>query len=86
MLLLAAAYGWILHALWRTTRSTPIALTAAAALTGLALVASVGNALSFTSVSVGAGFLAGLATAHPIAEDASRTRPDAHARGDRLAP
>ncbi|WP_369192547.1 O-antigen ligase family protein [Streptomyces sp. R08] len=86
VLLLAAAYGWILHALWRTTRSTPIALTAAAALTGLALVASVGNALSFTSVSVGAGFLAGLATSHPIAEDASRSRPDAHARGDRLAP
>jgi hypothetical protein len=67
-------------------RSTPIALTAGAALTGIALIASVGNALSFTSVSVGAGFLAGLATAHPIADDSSRTAPDARARGDRLAP
>ena len=86
VLLLAAAYGWVLHALWRTTRSTPIALTAGAALTGLAIVAAVGNALSFTSVSVGAGFLAGLATAHPLAEEAARTAPDAHARGDRLAP
>ena len=74
------------HSLWRTARPTPIALTAAAALTGLALVASVGDALSFTSVSVGAGFLAGLATAHPIADDAARIAPDAHARGDRLAP
>jgi O-antigen ligase len=86
VLLLAAAYGWVLHSLWRTSRPTPIALTAAAALTGLALVASVGDALSFTSVSVGAGFLAGLATAHPIADDASRIAPDVHARGDRLAP
>ncbi|MDV7222344.1 O-antigen ligase family protein, partial [Streptomyces prunicolor] len=86
VLLLAAAYGWVLHSLWRTARPTPIALTAAAALTGLALVASVGDALSFTSVSVGAGFLAGLATAHPIADDASRIAPDVHARGDRLAP
>jgi len=86
VLLLAAAYGWVLHSLWRTSRPTPIVLTVAAALTGLALVASVGDALSFTSVSVGAGFLAGLATAHPIADDASRIAPDVHARGDRLAP
>jgi O-antigen ligase len=84
--LLAAAFCWVLHALWRTPRSTPIALTAGAALTGLALIASVGNALSFTSVSVGAGFLAGLATARPIADEASRTTPDAHMRGDRPAP
>lgn len=86
VLLLAAAFCWLLHALWRTPRSTPIALTAGAALTGLAAIAAVGNALSFTTVSVGAGFLAGLATAHPMADDASRGAPDARARGDRLTP
>ncbi|MFJ6893410.1 O-antigen ligase family protein [Streptomyces hokutonensis] len=86
VLLLAAAFCWVLHALWRTTRSTPIALTAGAALTGLAVIASVGNALSFTTVTAGAGFLAGLATAHPITDDASRTSPDARVRGDRFAP
>ncbi|WP_051740956.1 O-antigen ligase family protein [Streptomyces xylophagus] len=86
VLLLAAAFGWVLHALWRTPRSTPIALTAGVALTGLALIASVGNALSFTSVSVGAGFLAGLATARPLADDSSRTASDARTRGDRLSP
>lgn len=37
-----------------------------AALTGLAAVAAVGNAPSFTTVSVGAGLLAGLATARPV--------------------
>lgn len=86
VLLLAAAFCWVLHALWRTPRSTPIALTAGAALTGLAVIASVGNALSFTTVTAGAGFLAGLATAHPIIDDASRAVPDARARGDRFTP
>ncbi|MFJ8082419.1 O-antigen ligase family protein [Streptomyces sp. NPDC096205] len=68
LVLLGAAFAWVLHALWRTARPTPVALTAGAALTALAAVAAVGNALSFTPVSVGAGLLAGLATAQPLAE------------------
>ncbi|MER7838737.1 O-antigen ligase family protein [Streptomyces sp. NPDC096040] len=64
-LLLAAAFCWILYALWRSPRSTPVVLTAVAALTALASIAAVGNALSFTTVSAGAGLLAGLATARP---------------------
>jgi O-antigen ligase len=69
VLLLAAAFCWVLHALWRTPRSTPVALTAGASLTALAVLASVGNALSFTTVTVGAGLLAGWATARPWAGD-----------------
>jgi hypothetical protein len=68
LVLLAAVFCWLLHALWRTARPTPVALTAGAALTALAAVASVGNALSFTSVTAGAGLLAGLATARPFTE------------------
>lgn len=69
VLLLAAVFCWVLHALWRTPRSTPVALSAGAALTALAVLASVGNALSFTTVTVGAGLLAGWATARPWAGD-----------------
>ena len=65
VLLLAAAFGWVLYALWRTPRSTPVALTAGAALTALAVIASTGNALSFAAVTAGAGLLAGWATARP---------------------
>ncbi|WP_217544793.1 O-antigen ligase [Streptomyces sp. GbtcB6] len=65
VLLLATAFCWILYALWRSPRSTPVTLTAGAALTALAAIAAVGNALSFTTVSAGAGLLAGLATARP---------------------
>ncbi|MEU0005794.1 O-antigen polymerase [Streptomyces sp. NPDC006314] len=72
--LLAAAFCWVLHALWRTPRSTPVALTAGAALTALACLASVGNALSFTTVTVGAGLLAGWATARPWAGDGTEPR------------
>lgn len=67
--LLAAAFCWVLYALWRTPRSTPIALTAGAALTALASIASIGNALSFTTVTAGAGLLAGLATARLLADE-----------------
>ncbi|MDX3531408.1 O-antigen ligase family protein [Streptomyces sp. ID05-39B] len=66
VLLLAAAFCWMLFALWHAVRPTPVVLSAGAALTGLAAVAAVGNALSFTTVSVGAGLLAGLATARPV--------------------
>lgn len=69
VLLLAAAYCWVLYALWRAPRPTPVVLTAGAALTALAALASVGNALSFTPVSVGAGLLAGLATARPLTDE-----------------
>ncbi|MGW0998175.1 O-antigen ligase family protein [Streptomyces sp. NPDC002523] len=67
VLLLAATFCWVLHALWRTPRPTPVALTAGAALTALAAIASVGDALSFTTVTAGAGLLAGWATARPWA-------------------
>lgn len=69
--LLAAGFGWALYALWRAPRSTPIALTAGAALTALAAIVSVGNALSFTTVTAGAGLLAGWATARPWAGDST---------------
>lgn len=63
VVLLGAAFGWLLYVLWRSPRSTAVALTAGAALTALAALASVGNALSFTPVTAGAGLLAGLASA-----------------------
>ncbi|MET9410624.1 O-antigen ligase family protein [Streptomyces sp. NPDC002935] len=64
--LLAAAFCWVLYALLRSPRSTPIALTTGAALTALAAIASIGNALSFMTVTAGAGLLAGIATARPL--------------------
>jgi O-antigen ligase len=67
--LLAAVFGWILYVLWRAPRSTPVVLTAGAALTALAAIASVGNALSFTAVTAGAGLLAGMATARPLTDE-----------------
>ncbi|MEV3973308.1 O-antigen ligase family protein [Streptomyces sp. NPDC050698] len=79
VLLLAAAFGWVLYALWRGPRPTPVALTAGAALTALAAIAAIGNALSFTAVSVGAGLLAGMATARPL--EPSGRIPETQARG-----
>ncbi|WP_328911852.1 MULTISPECIES: O-antigen ligase family protein [unclassified Streptomyces] len=67
--LLAAAYGWVLCALWRSPRPTAVVLTAGAALTGLALLASVDHVLSYAVVTAGAGFLAGVATARPLADE-----------------
>lgn len=61
--LLGTAFGWLLYALWRSPRHTPAVLTAAAALTALAVESAFGNALSFPEVTAGAGLLAGLATA-----------------------
>lgn len=61
--LLGAAFGWLLYVLRRSPRSTAVVLTAGAALTALAGLAVVGNALSFTPVTAGAGLLAGLASA-----------------------
>ncbi|MFE6780078.1 O-antigen ligase family protein [Streptomyces sp. NPDC057702] len=72
--LLAAAFGWMLYALRCSTRTTPVVLTAGAALTALAVAATVGNALSFSEVTAGAGLLAGVATAHLVSEDASARR------------
>ncbi|WP_329113479.1 O-antigen ligase family protein [Streptomyces sp. NBC_01465] len=82
--LLAAAFGWILYGLWRSPRSTPVVLTAGAALTALAALASVGNALSFTPVTAGAGLLAGLATARPQGESAGPGGEDAAETGSGL--
>ncbi|MFI5673562.1 O-antigen ligase family protein [Streptomyces cellulosae] len=83
--LLAAVFCWVLYALWRTRRPTPVALTAGAALTSVAAIACVGNALSFTTVSVGAGLLAGLATARPLSYESARHGTDVRAHGDRQA-
>ncbi|MFD9032347.1 O-antigen ligase family protein [Streptomyces sp. NPDC059567] len=63
VVLLGAAYGWLVCGLWTSPRRTAVVLTAAATLTALAALATVGNALSFTPVTAGAGLLAGLATA-----------------------
>ncbi|MEU9480332.1 O-antigen ligase family protein [Streptomyces sp. NPDC048191] len=75
VLLFVAAFCWVLHALWRSPRSTPVALTAGASLTALAVLATVSNALSFTTVTVGAGLLAGMATARPWARAGADPRP-----------
>ncbi|MFF8911232.1 O-antigen ligase family protein [Streptomyces olivaceoviridis] len=65
VVLLVAVFCWVLYALWRSPRPTPVAVTAGAALTALAALASVSNALSFTTVTSGAALLAGWATARP---------------------
>lgn len=83
--LLAVAFGWLLYALWRSPRPTPVVLTAGAALTGLALLATVDHVLSYAVVTAGAGFLAGLATARPLADDGCEALPapgDPPARAD----
>ncbi|MGX1882887.1 O-antigen ligase family protein [Streptomyces sp. NPDC055287] len=67
--LLGAAFGWMLYGLWRSPRDTPVVLTAATALTAVAALAGIGNALSFTAVTAGAGVLAGLATARRLSDD-----------------
>ncbi|MBJ7902262.1 O-antigen ligase family protein [Streptomyces sp. DSM 110735] len=76
VLLLAAVYCWVLHALWRAPRPTPVVLTAGAALTVLAVLASLGNVLSFTTVTAGAGLLAGWATARPWVDEERMAREE----------
>lgn len=66
LLLLGAAYTWLMLALWASTRQTPVVLTAAAALSALAALSAIGNALSFTQVTAGAGVLAGIACARRL--------------------
>lgn len=68
VLLLATAYCWLLYVLWRSARSTQVVLAAGAALTAVAAMALVGNALSFTTVTAGVGLLAGIATAEPFTD------------------
>ncbi len=72
VVLLAAVFCWLLYTLWRTPRPTPVALSAGAALAALAAIASVGNALSFTAVTAGAGLLAGIATSRPLAVEGTQ--------------
>jgi O-antigen ligase len=67
--LLAAAYGWLLCALWRSSRPTPVVLTAAVALTALALLATADGVLGYAAVTAAAGYLAGIATARPLEDD-----------------
>lgn len=82
VLLLGAAFGWLLYVLWRSPRATHVVLTAGAALTALAVLSGVGNALSFTPVTAGAGLLAGLASARrPIGDGGPAHGPG---RADRL--
>ncbi|MGW0548895.1 O-antigen ligase family protein [Streptomyces altiplanensis] len=76
VVLLGAAFGWMLYGLWCSPRSTPVVLTAAAALTALAALAGTGNALSFTAVTAGAGLLAGLATARQLDDGAAGATGD----------
>jgi len=66
VVLLGAVFGWLLLALYRSPRPAPVVLAAGAALTALAVLASVSNALSFNQVTMGAGLLAGLATARRL--------------------
>lgn len=86
VVLLATVFGWVLYALWRTPRPTPVVLTAGAALTALAAIATVGDALSFTTVTAGAGLLAGFATARPLVDETTEGDPrsDGRPRGNRL--
>lgn len=86
VVLLAVAFCWVLYALLRSPRTTPIALTAGAALTAVAAIASIGNALSFMTVTAGAGLLAGFATARPLTPEEPDTVPVPDRRpGDHLA-
>ncbi|MGY3684353.1 O-antigen ligase family protein [Streptomyces sp. TE33382] len=74
--LLGAAFGWLLYVLWRSPRTTAVVLAAGAALTALAALAVVGNALSFTPVTAGAGLLAGLASArYPVGGSPAGRKP-----------
>lgn len=84
LVLLAAVFCWILYALWRSPRPTPVVLTAGAALTALAAIATVGNALSFTTVTAGAGLLAGLATARPVTNESAQEPVGGPARNNPL--
>ncbi|MGW7518535.1 O-antigen ligase family protein [Streptomyces sp. NPDC054796] len=67
--LLAAAFGWLMLALWSSPRPTPVVLTAGTALTALAALACVGNVLSFTQVTAGAALLAGIAGARRLGSE-----------------
>ncbi|MFJ9683347.1 O-antigen ligase family protein [Streptomyces sp. NPDC101194] len=81
VVLLGSSFGWLLYVLWRSPRSTAVVLTAGATLTALAVLASVGNALSFTPVTAGAGLLAGLASARgPIGEGTAGAADDGQDR------
>lgn len=77
--LLGAAYGWMLCALWRSPRPTAVVVTAAAALTALAFLATVDHVLGSVVVTSAAGLLAGIATARPLAGDDDE---DADAEGE----
>ncbi|WP_377272558.1 O-antigen ligase family protein [Peterkaempfera sp. SMS 1(5)a] len=73
--LLVCAFLWALWSLSRSPRPTAVALSAAAALTGLAVHATIDYVLSFAAVTAGAGLLLGMATARPLTEDDSGPGP-----------
>lgn len=66
--LLTASYGWMMWTLRRSPGSTSTVLTAAGALTALAVEAAISPVLSFPGITAGAGLLVGLASARPLAE------------------
>lgn len=66
--LLTASYGWMMWTLRRSPGSTPTVLTAAGALTALAVQAAISPVLSFPGITAGAGLLVGMASARPLAE------------------
>ena len=66
--LLTASYGWMMWTLRRSPGPTAAVLTAAGALTALAVEAAISPVLSFPGITAGAGLLVGMATARPLAE------------------
>lgn len=72
----ATVFCGVLYPLRRAARPTAVVLAAGAALTALAVLAAVGNALSLTTVTAGAGLLAGIATAQPLTEVEPRPGAD----------
>ncbi|MFC0602639.1 O-antigen ligase family protein [Streptomyces palmae] len=84
VVLLGAVFGWLLYALWRSPRATPLVLAAGAALTALAVESMAGEALGSPRVTACAGLLAGLATARRA--DAGETGVRVAATGVGLRP
>jgi O-antigen ligase len=72
--LLGCAYLWVLAALWRSGRPTPVVLAAAAALVGLGTHAAIDYVLSYPTVTGAAGLLVGVSTARPVKEDGAAGR------------
>lgn len=64
--LLGMAMVWALFSLWRSPRSTPLVVTVAAALSGMAIHGALQDVLSKAAVVGAAGILLGVATSQPM--------------------